>query len=340
MEKMVLDPSMTIGQLQQVPQLARFKEMIFTWITPDVQANTIASYGNEKGELIPALEYLAEKNTQEEILFPVYSQEECAANPELTQVQLLYFRAEKPVSRGTVIVCPGGGYNREWALVEGYPIARRMNQLGYHSFVLFYRTHQKGLLPKPMDDLAAAVKYIRKHEQDFDVDGDQYAVCGFSSGGHLAAEWGTANHGCRAYGLPKPKGLMLGYPAWDNLEMCQRIRQIAGMPAYKAVYEAGKVYLERVCGEDLSLAKAEEFSVTLHMDREYPDTYVVHCIDDPTVAVKGTYAAKEKFDELGIRSCFRFAEKGGHSFGLGNGTDAQGWPEEAVQMIFGQKKEG
>ena len=39
---------------------------------------------------------------------------------------------------GAVIVCPGGGYVMK-ADHEGAPIAQRMNELGFHAFVLDYR---------------------------------------------------------------------------------------------------------------------------------------------------------------------------------------------------------
>ena len=41
-------------------------------------------------------------------------------------------------ARGAVIVCPGGAYVMK-ADHEGAPIAQRMNELGFHAFVLDYR---------------------------------------------------------------------------------------------------------------------------------------------------------------------------------------------------------
>lgn len=45
--------------------------------------------------------------------------------------------------------------------------------------------------PAPLEDLAQAYRYIEAHAQAFQVDMEDYAVCGSSAGGHLAAEWGT-----------------------------------------------------------------------------------------------------------------------------------------------------
>ncbi len=61
--------------------------------------------------------------------------------------------------RGAVIVFPGGGYAGR-ADYEGRPVAERMNELGYHAFVVQYRVspHRH---PAPLLDAAQAVRIVR-----------------------------------------------------------------------------------------------------------------------------------------------------------------------------------
>jgi len=101
---------------------------------------------------------------------------------------LLEYIEEVEVShkRPVMIVCPGGGYvhlsNR-----EAEPVAIRFNALGYHAFVLRY--HVNGAIyPTQLLEVAESVLYVRKHAEEFHADPDQIFVCGFSAGGHLAAD--------------------------------------------------------------------------------------------------------------------------------------------------------
>lgn len=90
-----------------------------------------------------------------------------------------------------MILCSGGGYNSVCNVMEGFPAAKQFHKLGITAFVLNYRVADKDLFPAPLEDLAQAYRYIEAHAQAFQVDMEDYAVCGFSAGGHLAAEWGT-----------------------------------------------------------------------------------------------------------------------------------------------------
>lgn len=74
---------------------------------------------------------------------------------------------------------------------EAFPVAARLSEMGMPVFCLNYRVAGKEpLFPKPMEDLSAAYRFLKDHEDQFDIDARHYAVGGFSAGGHLAACWG------------------------------------------------------------------------------------------------------------------------------------------------------
>lgn len=102
------------------------------------------------------------------------------------------------------LVCPGGGYNRQWTLVEGLPIAWQLSQMGYHAFILLYRSGKIGLLPDPLEDIAQSLQVIAPLAESCHFTTGNYAVCGFSAGGNLAALWGTRAEGYARYGAPRP----------------------------------------------------------------------------------------------------------------------------------------
>ena len=92
-------------------------------------------------------------------------------------------------ARGAVIVCPGGGYVVK-ADHEGAPIAERLNELGFHAFVLDYRVAPYRH-PVPLLDVQRAIRLVRHRAQEFGVLPDKIAILGFSAGGHLVCTAAT-----------------------------------------------------------------------------------------------------------------------------------------------------
>jgi len=89
---------------------------------------------------------------------------------------------EKPV--GCVIVCPGGGYGH-LAYHEGEPIAQMLNASGIHAFVLRYRLSPNHHHPAMEQDINRAVRWVRYHAAQYNINPEKIATLGFSAGGHL-----------------------------------------------------------------------------------------------------------------------------------------------------------
>lgn len=162
----------TIGELCGYEEYRPVSDYFFTNMTEDVWENPLKHYGYEKCGFEEALErvrtILAEKIPM------VY-------NVGAEEVKLIYMPAigenadnkadGKTVGKADnkvdgslpyVVVCPGGAYARQWGLIEGIAVGAVWNRLGYPAFILYYRTAQKPLLPKPIDDLAAAIRMIEE----------------------------------------------------------------------------------------------------------------------------------------------------------------------------------
>jgi acetyl esterase/lipase len=101
---------------------------------------------------------------------------------------MVYIPAKQGVVvKGAVLVCAGGAFAFRSNENEGILVAEQLSGLGYQSFVVNYRlrpyTMQEGAL-----DLARAVRYVRKHAADYDIQEKNIAVMGFSAGGILCGE--------------------------------------------------------------------------------------------------------------------------------------------------------
>lgn len=105
-------------------------------------------------------------------------------------LQLYLLDGQEP--RPMVIVVPGGGYTM--VCTDGEKTAMQYNAAGFHAAVLNYCV-EPHCFPEPQRDLAAAIRVIREHAEEWNVHKDRIAVCGFSAGGHLCASLATLwNH--------------------------------------------------------------------------------------------------------------------------------------------------
>jgi len=146
--------------------------------------------------------------------------------------------------RPAVIVCPGGAY-LSCSDREGEPIAMAFAAMGYHAFVLRYGVYTEGapgmffpepgtklgvkehcIHPNPIRDIARAMLEIRAHADEWLVDVDRIAVCGFSAGAHNSAMYATNWHKpiiSEYFGKPaeefRPAACILGYTLSDYIEM-------------------------------------------------------------------------------------------------------------------------
>lgn len=89
-----------------------------------------------------------------------------------------------------VVICPGGAYQMV-SDSEGDPVAKEFLSAGYHLFVLNYSTGEEAANFNPLCQLASTVAQIRTHAEEWKIDENKIAVCGFSAGGHLEVSLGT-----------------------------------------------------------------------------------------------------------------------------------------------------
>lgn len=94
-----------------------------------------------------------------------------------------------------VIVCPGGGYNVRAMDWEGLQVARWLNGVGIHAFILSYRVRTHGYGPaEAFVDGRRAARWVRHHADDYGIDPNRIGAVGFSAGAHLVSRL-TLDHG-------------------------------------------------------------------------------------------------------------------------------------------------
>ncbi len=112
---------------------------------------------------------------------PYFNPEFGADEPSMT----LYLLNDSNVSKGFVIVCPGGGYGMRAEDHEGHQIAELLNTAGISACVLHYRVAPYKH-PVMLTDANRAVRYVRYHAKEWGIDPEKIGILGFSAGGHFA----------------------------------------------------------------------------------------------------------------------------------------------------------
>ena len=317
---LTVTPDTLVSDLRADPTFAA--SGVWTWQSavdsPDSPkaGTTLSDYvgANMAQDSADALNYLAdtyEAGTQ--VTYKVYSPEEIAADATRDGVELYYWPSEVPGSK-FVVVMSGNVLNNTANMSEGYATAWRLHQMGYAAFVLRYRVFLKAKDNAPVADLGNAVRFITTHAGQFNVQPENYALLGYSSGGHLAGVFSGDELGYKHYGVPKPGALLLGYPINNFFE-------------YKPVYHAAidPFVLEgRYYELNISDCVTDDYPPVYHWYGENDYVFPLLCYPAQRPALS---RALEKHHVPCKEVLFPNAT---HGVGTGAGTDADGWMLDAA----------
>ena len=165
------------------------------------------------------------------------------------------------------MICAGGGYGLVWSPGEGYPVAARLNRMGYHAFVVNYRTGDRARAPGPLDDLAASLRYLFDHRERLGRRSGRICPHGLlrrRASGRLLWDKSARLAGVRP---AAPGALMLCYPVvtmGSDSEPGSRLNLL---------------------GPDPDPELARRYSLEEQIDPDYPPTYLWHCSETPSCPV-------------------------------------------------------
>ncbi len=316
----------TMGDMRKIPQLQEIAPYLLYSRDADTSAFDsmpiagVKNIGWSPEGMVKGINFLIRQFENGAKMYRIYTAEDCKDDPQKAHVNVVRLVPEKvDAAKPYIVLAAGGGYNAVASATEAYPTAATFVQRGYQVFVLTYRVGEKGILPKPLEDFAAALKFIGRHSKEFSLDPDNYAVGGFSAGGNLITMWGTENAGYKVYGLSRPAALFPVYPVVDIKTL--------------GTGEEEQEFIKIMLGEDYTQEKQEKYNVAQHIGGSYPPCYIVCGKDDTTVPCKNSEFIKERLDALGIPAVLEEGEHAPHGFGDGTGTDVEGWPERAADFL-------
>jgi acetyl esterase/lipase len=209
---------------------------------------------------------------------------------DVTDPIIQVFTPAKGKANGAgVVICPGGGYQILAINLEGYEIARWLNEQGFTAFVLQYRVPQKQ--EGALQDVQRAIRIVRSRAAEWHLQTKKLGVLGFSAGGSLSARASTL-YNKRTYtpvdasdsSSARPDFALLIYPAY--------------------------------------LDQGTNHSITpeLQIDAHTPPTFLFATADDPYANSALVMAGALRDAKVPVE--LHLYAKGGHGYGLRPGNDA------------------
>ncbi|KAG7046966.1 xylanase 13 [Colletotrichum scovillei] len=226
----------------------------------------------------------------------------------------------KPTAKSNgraVLILGGGGYIELMVGREGVAVARWLASLGFEAFVLVHRFPTAETGPQaPVDDARQALRLIEEKAAPA-----RLALCGLSSGGHLAsallAEYPASWASSSGAPVPKPEFAIIGYgPISTNAKGHTII--------------PNKAPLEPP-------AKQELYDVVIpdqQISRPAPPTFIVYSASDPVVPVVNAYRLAQGLQAAeGSVELHVFADAP-HGFALDTeGLPVSKWPSMAEEWL-------
>ena len=310
-------------KIQAIPQLKPFGKYLLPcrgisgWAMKFMTPESLKMW--DANLIADGFRYLAGTAEKNRVFYPVYDEEAARKDPALREQAIFFF----PAARGSrcVFLCAGGGYSMACNLIETFPVARKVNERGYHAVAVNYRTGKNALCPNPIEDLARAVLYVTAHARELGADMSGYYVMGFSAGGHLVSNYAIEENGYGAFGAQKPSGIVLSYPVTDLGEY--------GHGTTREQF-LGKGHLR-----DRTLI--DRYSSHRHLTKDYPPTFLWLFDRDDTVDPMNSQLFAESAEKAGMPCCFESYPGTLHGASLGTGTACEGWFDRAFDFLESER---
>ena len=195
-----------------------------------------------------------------------------------------------------IFILPGGGYGDVCSFVEGFTTAVRFNELGFNAVIGQYHVGKAAKAPAPLQDVARILSFVQEHAAEWQMNVEQYAVCGFSAGGHLAGLWGTKSVGWAKYGQKKPSAMFLCYPV---VTMGERTHE-----GTRDVITGGNKEL------------MSRLSLETRVTSAAPPSFLWHTMEDNAVPVENSLMLASAYRNAGAPFALHIFEHGHHGLSL------------------------
>ena len=215
-------------------------------------------------------------------------------SPDLSEIsrRLTIVKPEKANGKA-IVICPGGGYAHLAMKHEGTDVAQWLSGLGYTCAVLKYRLPE-GNCTVPTDDSRNAIRYLRQHAAELNIDSRKVGIMGFSAGGHLAASTAVLSDS-----LSRPDFQILMYPV---ISMQGSITHWGSR--------------NNLLGKDAPQLLVDRYSAENGVNASTPPAIMILSADDGAVNPDNSINYFRRLKENKVSASLFIYPRGGHGWGM------------------------
>ncbi len=257
------------------------------------------------------------------------------------------------MKKPAVLICPGGGY-LNCSDREADPVALAFASMGYHAFILRYSVYAQGTdtgdifavlgtgqtaklkakpevaHPAPVREIGMSMALIKEHADEWCLDPDKVAICGFSAGAHNCAMYSVywdksvvVDYIGKDKELLRPAACILGYPLTDYVFMKETSYKMNDMD--REFFDVAN--LAFLGTWDPSDELLDEVSPALHVDDQTPPTFIWGTSEDSLVPVQHSIHYAAALADHGIPYELHTFERGAHGLSTADQTSAMAQSE-------------
>jgi acetyl esterase/lipase len=218
-------------------------------------------------------------------------------------------KAEGPLP--LIIWVHGGGWQN--GSKDGCPPLRGgYIEHGYAVASINYRLSGHAVFPAQIEDCKAAIRWLRAHAKEYNLDTKRFGVWGSSAGGHLVALIGTS-------------GEVKEFDAGAHLDQSSRVQAVCDYygptdfavfvttPGYERHATADAPEAKLIGGAVMeNKAKAARVNPITYVSKDDPPFLIVHGDQDPTVPINQSQLLFEALKKTGVSAHFHTIHGAGH----------------------------
>lgn len=228
----------------------------------------------------------------------------------VTHPTLTVYHPEKPNGMA-IIMCPGGGYRGLGMDGEGYDMAPWFCGQGITYMVLKYRM-PNGHWEVPVSDAEQAIRMVRQHAKEWNVDPYKVGLMGASAGGHLTATLATHYNS-----ETRPDFQILLYPV---------ISMVPG------ITHGGS--RKNLLGDNPTKELENAYSLERRVSPRSPQAFIVLSADDGAVPPMNSIGYFLALNQQKVPVSMHIYPIGGHGWGFrDNFTYKRQWTEELEKWL-------
>ena len=191
---------------------------------------------------------------------------------------------------------------------EAVMFADRMTAQGYLVASINYRLYPEGKFPNMIEDVKCAIRFLRAHASEYNLNPNRIAAIGPSAGGHLVSLLGTSDPSA-------------GWDVGQYLDQSSRVQAVIAMaPVTDLTRSFPNADIEAMRGVGFGEDNIVQASPVTHVTPDDPPFLLIHGDRDELVPYEQSQLLYDRLLQANVPVQLVTVQRAGHSLTAPDGT--------------------